>query len=594
MNTYEMFAIFWFTSLGIMFLFPKSLAFWSGGRSKNKKRKEDANYDYRTKVRRSSEITTVAVLALFSLIPVLIIFPVAVFAQLPFISAYYWVIFSAGFTGVLFMVFSEQHDIGGREKLVKFLVFFIALLFVIVAVWGWGGIDTASHYNNEIQSMPGSALFTGNALPYDRIPIVSEPYASYIATSHLSDFGGNAIITDNEMIVYNQTPYWIFSVAPTNVFAVNHLLGFVMVNAVNANYSEIFQKSYVGAGLWFMSNSILRSYVGNTQYMVGNHYPQPAPDGTVDYVVTTDSYTYNGVLSFGGGVVYNPNGSVALTWKGLNAPNWINQPWDKSLLNTLISTWATSRTGNNSFGFFASGFFTIKASPWMMQVDNGSELIPYGNGTAYMQFLSPASNPNGLGGVMLATGNHIYFYNMEGRSMISAGAAKATVQSKLPALSGAIYLTANPILYPIGNYYAWIVPYYSQESSTNIIQLQGVGIVDAENSAHFVDIQSQFATVSSTGVEKLMANAVESFLHSNTVQNTTNATKVEGIITHIEQFDQNGSTVVGIQLNDSSWYFAGASYLNDSEMISVLSLTINETVYFEVSGNRILEVIPVG
>lgn len=476
----------------------------------------------------------------------------------------------------------------------KVVAALVVILLLVVVVGAWGGLNTATHYNSELDVVQGSSLFANDTLPYDEIPIVSEQYASYIATSHLSDFGGNVKVTDNEMIVYNGSPYWIFSISPTNVFAVNHLVGFVLVNAVDANYTEIFQKSYVGNGLWFLSNINIHAYMGNTQYSIGNHYPQPAPNGTVDYVVTFDSYSANGVMSFAGGAAYSPTGQEVAHWTNIsNAPTWINQPWDKTLLDSIISTWGGSRVSNNSFGFFAKGFIWIKASPYMMTEDNGSELIPYHGRSAYMQFLSPATNPNGLGGVMLATGGTIYFYNMEGMSMISATAAKATIQSKLPALSGATYFTANPVLYPVGKYYAWIVPYYSKESTTNIVQLQGVGIVDAENSAHYVNLQSQFSSISSTGVQKLMNNAVESFLKSNVVQNTSNLTKVSGVITHMYQFDQNGSTVVAIQLNDSQWYFAGASYLNETQMISVLSLSINETVELEVIGNQVYKVIPV-
>ena len=570
-----MFLIFWLTSFGIIFACAK------GFESFIPKKKYVDDFMLLAKV---SLVISLAISGITALLDI--------FTYVAFIIGYYYLIFISGAVGLIVMAFTaDSEDIEPGEAGLKVLVFFAALALVVIAVGGWGGLNTASHFDKQMQYMPGDALFMGNALPYDKIPIVSEPYAKYIATSHLSDFGGNAIITDSEMIVSNQTPYWIFSVAPANTLAVNHLLGFVMVNAVDANYTEIFQNIYVGAGLWLLSDSSLKTYVGGTEYAIGNHYPQPAPDGKIDYVVTRDSYNYDGVYSFGGGVVYNPNGTVATTWQGISAPSWINQPWDKNLIDSLVSNWAVSRTGNHSFGFFARGFFTIRASPWMMQVDNGSELIPYGNATAYMQFLSPASNPNGLGGVILATGPHIYFYNMESMSMISASAAKATIQSKLPALSGATYFTANPVLYPVGSYYAWIVPYYSQESTTNIIQLQGIGIVDAENSAHFVDIQSQYASISSTGVEKLMSTAIESFLHNTTMIHTSNLTKVTGIITHLDQFDQNGSTVVAIQLNDSSWYFASASYMNDTEMVTVLSLTINETVEFEVSGSQVVDVV---
>lgn len=476
---------------------------------------------------------------------------------------------------------------------VEVIAVLIVVIVLIVGVGAFGGIHTASQYNSDLTVVNGASLFSNESLPYDKIPIVSEQYASYIATSHLSDFGGNVHIVDNEMIVYNGSPYWIFSIAPTNVFAVNHLVGYVLVNAVDANFTELFQNSWVGAGLWLLSSAGLHTYINNVEYTVGNHYPQPAPNGQIDYVVTLDSYNYAGVTSFGGGVVYSPDGTVVSTWSGITgAPSWINQPWDKTLLDSLISNWAGDRTGNNSFGFFASGFAWIKASPYMMTVDNGSELIPYHGDAAYMQFLSPASNVNGLGGVMLATGGHIYFYNMEGMSMISASAARATVQAKLPALSGATYFTANPVLYPVGKYFAWIIPYYSQEASTNIVQLQGVGIVDAENSAHFVDIQSQFASVSTTGVEKLMSNAIETFLKGSVTQNLTNTTKVTGIISEVTQFDQNGSTIVALQLNNTSWYFASASNLSETEMASILTLQVGEGVTLTVIGNQIYGFTP--
>jgi hypothetical protein len=387
-----------------------------------------------------------------------------------------WV--TIGSSLLVFTVMGVAFGVDGRHIKwptgVKIFVVVAMVVFLILGVGAYGGLGTATHYNNDLTVVPGSTLFANDVLPYDEIPIVSEQYASYIVTSHLSDFGGNVRITDYEMIVYNGSPYWIFSIAPTNVFAVNHLVGFVLVNAVNANYTEIFQKTWAGNGLWFLSNVDLHAYLSNEQYSVGNQYPQPAPDGQVDYVVTFNSYNAMGVMSFGGGVVYNPQGKLVAQWTNIsNAPSWVNQPWDKYFMDSVISTWANSRTGNNSFGFFAGGFIWIKASPWMMSVDNISELIPYHGSAAYMQFLSPASNPNGLAGVMLATGGHIYFYNMEGMSMISATAARATIQAKLPALSGATYFTANPVLYPVGKYYAWVVPYYSQESSTGIVQLQG-------------------------------------------------------------------------------------------------------------------------
>ena len=530
------------------------------------------------------------------------------FAEMAFMGLLYGVIIGS-LLAVLPLIAITRHE--NELKLTKvtvgkLIVGATIVVVILVVVGGWGGLFTAQHFNSELQQMPGSALFANDTLPTDRIPIVSEQYASYLATSHLSDFGGNVQIVDNEMIVSNNTPYWIFSVAPTNVFAVDHLMGFVLVNAVTGNYTDVFQNSTIANGLWFLHDVGFNVYINNVQYTIGNWYPQPAPNGQIDYVVTFDSYHANGVTSFGGGEVLSPNGAVIARWTGLSGyPAWVNQPWDKTLLPTLASTWAGDRTGQNSFGFFAGGFVWIKASRWMMQLDNGAELIPYENGTAFMQFLSPANNGNGLAGVLLATGGRVQFYNMEGLGMISSAAAKATVQSKLPALSGANYSTANPVLYPIGKYYAWIVPYYSTEAITSIVQLQGIGIVDAMNSAHFVTIQSQYGSVTSTGVTTMMANAVEKFL-GTVVSNTTssaNVTTVSGYIGARVTFDQNGTTIVGIEMyaNDNAtfiatqgvWYYGSAAMLNDTEMTDLLMQQVPSYVLttLEINGNQIVGVI---
>lgn len=472
----------------------------------------------------------------------------------------------------------------------KAIVLVAFLIFMAVGVGGYGALANANSYNSSLTFQPGNALFANDTLPYADIPVVSELYANYIASSHLGDFGGNTKIYDNEFMVENSTPYWIFSVGSTNTLGTNHLLGFELVNAVNATFREIFQNTTIGAGLFFNHGINFASYLGNTQNIIGNHYPQLRSNGEVDYVVTFDSVGMNGLQQFTGGEAFNPQGNIIAKWSNPgDAPSWINQPWDKNLFQTLILDWAGNRVGNGTFGFFAGGLLSRPASTYMMSVDNNSELIPYHNQTAYLQFLSPANAPNALSGVMLATGSQTFFYNLEDMGLISAAAAKATIQAKLPALSGASYFTSNPILYPVGGYFAWIVPYYSQESSTGIVQLQGLGIVDAENSAHYVSLQSQFSSISTSGVTKLIGNAVSQFLSGNLIQ--PSGSTVNGTILNKTQFDQNGSTIVALELNNSQYYFASAATLNDTEMIQILQLQIGENVSLEIQGSTILKAV---
>ncbi len=525
-----------------------------------------------------------------SLVISIILFAVSLLSDIPLVFGIYAIVGVSLFLGIAANVFRDRRGIGTSRRAMAGKALALVAFIILMGVWvgGYGALANANYYNGNITFERGTSLFANDTLPYNEIPVVSVSYASYIATSHLGDFGGNTKIYDNEFMVENSTPYWIFSVGSTNTIGTNHLIGFELVNAVNASLREIFQNTTIGAGLFFTHNINYATYVGNTQDIIGNHYPQLRANGEVDYVVTLDSLGPNGLQQFAGGEAFNPQGNIIAKWTSPgNAPSWVNQPWDKNLFQVLIHDWAGNRIGNGSFGFFAGGFLNKAASSYMMNVDNNSELIPYHNQTAYMQFLSPANAPNALSGVMLATGSHVFFYNLENLGLISAAAAKATIQAKLPALSGATYFTSNPILYPLGGYFAWIVPYYSQEASTSIVQLQGLGIVDAENSAHYVSIQSQFSSISSSGVTKLIGNAVTQFLSGNFQQQP--GTVVNGTIVNITQFDQNGSTVVALELNNTQYYFASAALLNDSQIIQILQLQVGDNVSLMVQGHNILQ-----
>ena len=150
-------------------------------------------------------------------------------------------------------------------------------------------------------------------------------------------------------------------------------------------------------------------------------------------------------------MIYAPDGSIVGQYSGLNSPSYVNQPWDKFLVANLASDWGSYRSGNGTFSLFAGGFFTIRASQSRLALSSDEELIPYKNGTAYMLFMSPANAPNSLAGVILAYKSQFTYYNMEGMNLVSPDYAKATVQSKLPALSNGQLFAANPVIYPDQN-----------------------------------------------------------------------------------------------------------------------------------------------
>jgi hypothetical protein len=464
-------------------------------------------------------------------------------------------------------------------------VFIVLFMLVGISSAGYYGayaqVNNAYYFNSLLNLKPGTALFANSTLPLAKLPLVSEDYARSIASSHLSDFGGSVQLVDNEQIVHQNQPYWIFTIAPTNTFAVNHELGFILVDAVNGSYYEAKSTNTVGPGLFFTSEIDFHSFTSDTSIVIGNHYPTPGLQSlsSVLYVFTQSQVGLDGVTSFNGGVVYGADGSVVATYSGLDSPSYVNQPWDKFLVADLANQWGSTRNGNGSFSLFAGGFFSIPASQFRLALSSDEELIPYRNGTAYMLFMSPANAPNSLDGVILAFRNQFTFYNMKGLNLVSPDYAKATVQSKLPALSNGQLFAANPVIYPVQSRFVWIVPYY-YASGTGIVQFQGIAVMDASNAGNLVIQQSQGT------IDQTRDAAVASLLGGSN-GNQTGTLGVNGTITDVVSYVQNGNTYVSIQVN-GKYYFATASSLPLSQWILALKLQVGETVQLQVQGQQIV------
>lgn len=467
-----------------------------------------------------------------------------------------------------------------RKKALTLLAVFLLLGTGLGVYYGaYAQVNNASYFNSLLSFKQGSTLFSNATLQIGKLPLVSEDYARSIASSHLSDFGGSVQLVDNEQIVHGNLPYWIFTVAPTNTFAENHELGFILVNAVNGTYFEVKSSNTVGPGLFLTSEIDLQSFLSDTSIVVGNHYPTPpSPSSTtVYYVFTQSQVSLGGVTSFNGGVIYGADGSVVATYDGLNSPSYVNQPWDKFLVADLASEWGSTRAGNGSFSLFAAGFFTIPASQFRLALSSDEELIPYKNGTAFMLFMDPANAPNSLDGVILAYHNQFSFYNMEGMNLVSPDYAKATVQSKLPALSNGQLFAANPVIYPVNGKFAWIVPYY-YDSGTGIVQFQGIAVMDASNAGNLV-IQPAQGTI-----EKTRDLAVAALLGGNQTQSTSLNGTVQAFVTYV----QNGNTFVSIEVG-GSYYFVTASSLPFNQWVLALQLKVGQSVQLQVQGQQITQ-----
>ena len=270
---------------------------------------------------------------------------------------------------------------------------------------------------------------------------------------------------------------------------------------------------------------------------------------------------------------------MLVTYGGLNAPDYVNQPWDKFLVASLANQWGSTRTGNGSFSLFAGGFLTIPASQYRLALSGDEELIPYESGTALMLFMSPANAPNSLQGVVLAFKNHFTFYNMQGMNLVSPDYAKATVQSKLPALSSGQLFAANPVIFPANGKFVWIVPYY-YNSGVGIVQFQGIAVMDATNAGNLV-IQSSQGAIAQT------RDAALASLLAGNLGNQSQTTTITGTIQDYVSYVQNGNTFVSIEVS-GTYYSASANTLPFSEWVHALQLKVGQTVRLQVQGQEIV------
>jgi hypothetical protein len=502
-----------------------------------------------------------------------------VFGTVPFL---YQALFDLILVGLLVSFLGTRRSSTAGRRALALVAIFLMVGIVGAGYYGvYAQVNNAYYFNSLLNFEPGSQLFSNSSLPIGKLPLVSQDYANSIASSHLSDFGGSVQLVDSEQIVHQGQPYWIFTVAPTNTFAENHELGFILVDAVNGSYYEIQSANTVGPGLFLTSAIDFHSFLADTSIVIGNHYPTPLVTGTstINYVFTQSQVGLDGVTSFNGGVIYSADGSVVATYGGLASPDYVNQPWDKYLVASLAGEWGSTRSANGSFSVFAGGFLTIPASQYRLALSADEELIPFENGTAFMLFMSPANAPNSLEGVVLAYRSQFTFYNLQGMNLVSPDYAKATVQSKLPALSNGQLFAANPVIYPSGGKFVWIVPYY-YSSGTGIVQFQGVAVMDASNAGNLV-IQAAQGTIAQT------RDAALASLLSGSSGNQSQTAAVTGTVQDYVSYVQNGNTFVSIEVN-GTYYLASANTLPFAEWVQALKLQVGQQVQLQVQGQEIV------
>lgn len=491
---------------------------------------------------------------------------------------------------------------GKIDALVIITLLAITIVFPITIWTVQATASNATYLQNQVTTLPGTALFANETLPIGAVPLVTVDYARQIAQSHMSrDFGGSAQIVDHEQIVYDHAPYWVFTIASTNTFSQNFEKGFILVNAVNGSYIEVQQQTAIGPGLCGVCFSSIgvQTWLRNTNVGIGNWYPQPVSGGKILYVETLDQPGIWGATTFAGGIVYNPDGSVNTTYSSVsNAPSYVNQPWDRQLLVSIAGQWASARTTSGE-SWCSWGCFFGQASTYRLQLATDGnysyELIPYHNGTAVMLFFSPANSQRSLSGVMVASGSNITYYNLSSFNYISPSYAQSQVHSEICQTTVCSLHATQPILYPVNGQFVYITPVYYQDPSTGNYVFDGVGVTGAAQNGATVYVHGTDPTTTRDA-------ALSQYFNGIITNTTTITTTINGTVQATSSYIQNGNSVIALKVN-GTWYTASppsgptttttgsnSTNLSFDDWYTIQNIQVGQQVTLTVRGTAIVAI----
>ncbi|MHA2353420.1 MAG: hypothetical protein ACXABX_09905, partial [Candidatus Thorarchaeota archaeon] len=190
-----------------------------------------------------------------------------------------------------------------------------------------------------------------NTIADDRVRLVTEEFAKYVAGQHLSPFGSNvhvaaAHITTNP----NGTLVWVCTIVSTNVLAENFVKGFIVVDAndpQSVTPTIISETTIpVAEGLFWDRNIQFGNYLNDMTSSYQYAYPTWDPSGSLVYVQTRTPLGFDFVERATGPIVYAENGSIYRYSSIAETPDWVTQAYGEEYLERQISRWGGYRRGD--------------------------------------------------------------------------------------------------------------------------------------------------------------------------------------------------------------------------------------------------------
>ncbi len=384
-------------------------------------------------------------------------------------------------------------------------------MIIIIIIPAFSGIiswtadvSNAEFFNSQI-IVTDEPLFN-NTIADNKVRLVTEEYAKYVAGQHMSPFGSNVFVAAAHITTNpNGTLVWVCTIVSTNVLAENYVKGFIVIDANDPQTIEphlILNTTIpVGEGLFWDKNIQFGNYLNDMTSSYQYAYPTWDPSGSLVYVQTRTPLGFDFVERATGPIVYAENGTVFSYASIAETPDWVTQAYGEEYLERQISRWGGYRRGNG-FDLFAGGLlWFIPPSNDRLEIHEDTRYIlnPDTNRVEAFIAMNPVTSSRTLAGVFRATKDAVYYHDLSEFGYVSGDAAAANVVADIGAPASGIYYGAMPLLYPVVinstlTKWTWYAPIYwadfyydsdTEEYTATNMRLHALGMVDASNIDRF-------------------------------------------------------------------------------------------------------------
>lgn len=416
--------------------------------------------------------------------------------------------------GIIMMVTSGFRPGGDFEQMLEGIrvpftcigVIIIILIPAFSGVISWTADVSNAEYFDAMITETDDPLFA-NPIPDRMVRLVTEEYAKYVASQHLSPFGSNTIVTAAHITTNNGTLVWVCTIISTNVLAENYVKGFIVVDANDPQsvIPHLINSTTipVGEGLFWDKNIQFGNYLNDMTASYQYAYPTWTPSGDLVYVQTRTPLGLDFVERAIGPIVYAENGTVFQYATIEETPDWITQAYAEEWLERQISRWGSYRRGEG-FDLFAGGFlWVIAPSNDRLEIHEDTRYIinpDSGMVEAFIAVHPVDASANTLAGVFRATQTEVYYHDLSSQNFVSGETAAAAVLGSIVDPASGFYFASMPLLYPVEispteTKWTWYTPIYwtdaywdsdLEEYVANNMRLHALGLVDASNVDRFV------------------------------------------------------------------------------------------------------------